>query len=174
MQDSPEEQILLRYLNSISSKQLQHASWLAGRIVAPEDSFVIAINPRRLKREFSESDPPRILQAAYAIGPPYITIDPRTSNQIAAGYQVRDTIKRRAGAEVATGVFLSEKYSGVSALLRSRVDVANQPEKMGADFQLVENRNAKVPLPDMFRLRGTFFRIDRSTTGYVAAPETRN
>jgi hypothetical protein len=174
MRDVPERQILLRYLNSISSKQRQHSSWLNGGIVAPEDSFVIAINPRRLRREFVDSDPPRILQAAYAVGPPYVAVDGHTGKPVEVGYQFRNTIKRSAGAEVTAGVFLLNEYAGVSALLRSRVDVANQPEIMGADFQLVENRRATAPLPDMFRLRGTFFRIDRSADGYVAVRETRS
>ena len=42
---------------------------------------------------------------------------------------------------------------------------------MGADFQLVENLRASAPLPDMFRLNGTFFRIDNRPDGYTAIPE---
>jgi hypothetical protein len=60
------------------------------------------------------------------------------------------------GAEVLTGVFLSEEYAGLSGLLCSRIDVANRPDKIGADFQLVENRWARAPMPDLFRLKGTF------------------
>lgn len=64
-----------------------------------------------------------------------------------------------------------KEYAGISALLYSRIDVVNQAEKMGADFQLVENRRASAPLPDMFRLNGTFFRIDNRPDGYTAIPE---
>jgi hypothetical protein len=167
----PNEKILLRYLNSIASKNIQYKGWLEKRIVAPEDSFVIAINPTRLKREFGESDPPRILQAAYAVGPPYIAIDARTGSVAEVGYQFRDRIKKEMGSEVSAGVFLENEYSHVSGILRSRVDAANKPERMGADFQLVENRKARAPLPDLFRLRGTFFRIDPSENEFVAVRE---
>jgi hypothetical protein len=171
MQDVPEEKILLRYLNSIASKNTQYKGWLEKKIVAPEDSFVIAINPTRLKREFGESDPPRILQAAYAVGPPYVAIDPHTGSIAEVGYQFRDRIRKKMGSEVSAGVFLKSEYAHVSGILRSRVDAANKPERMGADFQLVENRKARVPLPDLFRLRGTFFRIDPRENDFVAVRE---
>jgi hypothetical protein len=171
MQDVPEEKILLRYLNSIASKKAQYKGWLEKKIVAPEDSFVIAINPTRLKREFGETDPPRILQAAYAVGPPYVAIDPHTGSVAEVGYQFRDRIKRQMGREVSAGVFLKNEYSDVSGILRSRVDAANKPERMGADFQFVENRKARAPLPDLFRLPGTFFRIDPSENNLVAVRE---
>jgi hypothetical protein len=170
-QPVPQEAILLRYLNSISEKQRQYASWLAKGVVAIEDSFVVAINPRRVRRTSADSDPPTILQAAYAVGPPYMSVDPTTGRIVDVGYQFRDKIRKQSGAEVSAGVFLLDNYVGLSGLLCSRVDAVNQPEQMGADFQLVENRKAKAPMPDRFRLRGMFFRIDRSSDGYIAIPE---
>jgi hypothetical protein len=42
----PEEKIILRYLNSISTKHNeQYANWLKKGIVSEKDAFVIAINP---------------------------------------------------------------------------------------------------------------------------------
>jgi len=171
MQDTPNEQMLLRYLNSISEKQRQHASWLQKGFVAPEDAFVVALNPRRLRHEFGDTDPPRILQAAYPVGSLYIALDPHTTKVVETGHQFRGILKRQKGAEVPTGIFLLTQYAGISALLCSRIDAVNQPEGMGADFQLVENRMATAPLPDMFRLKGTFFRIENRDEGYEAIPE---
>ncbi len=68
MQDVPNEKMVLRYLNSISAKYKQFAGWLQKKIVAPEDAFVIAINPRRLGHEVIDADTPRILQAAFELG----------------------------------------------------------------------------------------------------------
>lgn len=102
-QDTPNEKMLLRYLNSISEKQRQHSSWLADRIVAPEDALVVAINPRALRHEFGDSDPPRILQAAYPVGFPYIALDPDTSQPTETGYTFRSEIKKSSGAAVSTG-----------------------------------------------------------------------
>jgi hypothetical protein len=171
VQTTPNEKLVLRYLNSISEKQRQYASWLENRVVAAEDAFVVAINPKGLRHEIADTDPPRILQTAYPVGPPYISLDPHTSQPVDAGYMFRDTIKRQSGAHVSTGIFLLDDYTNLSGLLCSRIDVANQPVKTGADFQLVENWRAKAPLPDTFRLKGTFFRIEKSADGYVAIPE---
>jgi hypothetical protein len=99
-------------------------------------------------------------------------IDPKTTKPIEAGYQFRDKIKKASDSEVSTGVFLLKEYGGLSGLLCSRIDVANQPEKMGADFQLVENWWARAPMPDWFRLKGTFFRVDRTANGYALMRET--
>jgi type I restriction enzyme S subunit len=163
---------LLRYLNSISGKhEGQFPSWVQKRIVGPEDAFVIAINPRGLGHEFTDADPPRILQAAFAVGGPYVVIDSKTSKAIKSGFQFLSPIKKASGKQVAAGVFLREEYSGLSGLLCSRVDAVNQPTQIGSDFQLVPNPQAKARLPDKFRLKGTYFRIEAAEGGYIAVPE---
>jgi hypothetical protein len=173
MHDIPNEKIMLRYLNSISVKyKEQLPSWLERKIVSPEDAFVIAINSRGLRH--IDSDPPRILQAAFAIGSPYVAIDPTTSKAVEVGYQFRDAIKKASGVSVSTGVFHRKEYSGLSGLLCSRIDAANQPDAMGGDFQLVPNPWAKVPLPDKFRLNGAYFRIEHTKDVYIAIPESHS
>ncbi len=172
VQDVPNEKMVLRYLNSISEKfDRQYAAWLKAGTVKPEDAFVIAINPRRLGHDFVDTSPPRILQAAFAIGSPYISIDRKTLKAVDKGFQFRDTIAKASKALVKTGVFHQEKYVGLSGLLCSRVDAANRPDRMGDDFQLVPNPQASAPLPETFRLRGTYFRIEQVEDGYIATPE---
>jgi hypothetical protein len=170
--DVPNEKLVLRYLNSISEKQRQHASWLAQGTVSSDDALVIAINPRRLGHEVGDTSPPRILQAAFALGSPYIVIDKNSGKSVDAGYQFRDAIEKASGAAVSTGVFHQKEYSGLSGLLCSRVDAVNQPATMGDDFQFVPNAEATVQMPGTFRLKGTFFRIDRVEDSYIATPET--
>jgi hypothetical protein len=172
VQDVPNEKMILRYLNSISEKyDRQYAAWLKAGTVKVEDAFVIAINPRRLGHDYADTSPPRILQAAFAIGSPYIAIDRSTLKAVDAGFQFRDTIEKASKALVNTGVFHQDKYRSLSGLLCSRIDVANLPDQMGDDFQLVPNPQATAPLPDAFRLRGTYFRIERAEDGYIAIPE---
>jgi type I restriction enzyme S subunit len=174
--DVPTDRMLLRYLNSISEKRKQWISWLAAGVVKPQDTFLIAINPRRLRAH--DSDPPRILQVAYPIGMPYAALTPDGKAVAEVGYQFRDKINRNPAAHggprdaITSGVFLLDDYSCVSGLLCSRVDVANQPDKMGSDFQLVENRKASAPMPDMFRLKGTFFMVDYVGNGLTITPDT--
>jgi hypothetical protein len=170
-QDVPTERMILRYLNSISTKKRQHEGWLKNGSVDARDAFVIAINPRGLGHEIGDGHPPRILQTAFAVGNQYVVIDSSTMKQVDSGYEFRDAIKKTSGAAVATGVFQQETYASLSGLLCSRIDVANQPQSRGRDFQLVPNANAKVTLPDNFRLPGTYFRVERKGEGYDVTPE---
>jgi hypothetical protein len=172
VQDVPNEKMVLRYLNSIAEKQKQHASWLAQGIVSPEDAFIIAINPRRLGHEVADTHPPRILQAAFPLGNPYVAIDPNTAKPVETGYQFRDAIDKASGAAVSTGIFLLKEYAPVSGLLCSRVDVVNQPTDVGSDFQLVPNPKATVPLPTEFRLKGTYFLIERAKDSFTVTPQS--
>jgi hypothetical protein len=58
----PEEKIILRYLNSISTKHKdQYANWVKKGIVFEKDAFVIAINPWAIPWDHRDGDPPRIL-----------------------------------------------------------------------------------------------------------------
>jgi len=176
----PNEKIILRYLNSISVKyKQQYANWLKKGIVSENDCFVIAINPREIPFEHADTDPPRILQAGYTLGPPYLIVD-GTGKASGSGYLVRDHVVKapkkdaKEGedpAKVATGVFQQPEYNGLSALLCSRVDAANRPAEMGGDFQLAPNAHAKVPLPTGLWLRvGVYYETKAVKDGYDVTP----
>jgi hypothetical protein len=171
IQDVPNDQMVLRYLNGIDTKRQQHESWIKEGIVSPDDAFVIAINPRELGQDSPDTDPPRILRAAFPVGAPFYTIDRKTGKPIAAGYEFRASIRKASGAKVDTGIFLQKEYACVSGLLCSRVDAANRPGEPGGDFQLVPNPNATTPLPTEFRLKGTYFRVERAKQSFNVIPE---
>lgn len=158
----PNDKLVLRYLNSISGKRAQHEGWLKGGVVKEKDAFIIALNPRSLGFEIGDTIPPRVLQAAYAVGDPYVVVNKDTMTVVDSGYQVRDIIKKASEAEVKSGVFLQEEYANISALLCSRIDAVNRPDKLGGDFQLAPNPHAKIPLPDKFRLDGVCYRATKS------------
>jgi hypothetical protein len=109
--DVPQEKIILRYLSSISDKyERQYRNWLAKGIVSDKDAFVIALNPRSIPFDQADTKPPRILQAAYTVGVPYVVIDRDTSKAVGSGYHFRNEIAKASGAKVATGVFQREDY----------------------------------------------------------------
>jgi hypothetical protein len=166
----PEEKIILRYLNSISTKyNEQYANWLKKGIVSEKDAFVIAINPWEIPFDHRDRDPPRILQAAYTVGERYIVVDKDAATAVGSGYHFRDIIKK-GDADVDTGVFQRQEYSGLSALLCSRVDAANRHGEFGDDFQLAPNPHAKVPLPQGFRLRGLYYDVKIGEGRYEVTP----
>ena len=172
VEDVPNERMILRYLNSIATKyNEQYVAWLKQGVVCEADSFIIAINPRGLGHDHADTSPPRVLQAAFEVGNPYVSIDSETMTKIDEGYMFRDKIEKASGSEVPTGVFNRDEYIGLSGLLCSRVDVVNQPENMGEDFQFVTNPRARAKLPDGFRLKGVYFRVDHNDEGYLVTPE---
>lgn len=157
----PNDRVVLRYLAAVRSKYFrQYTAWLENGTVAPDDCFVIAINPRELPFEHADTDPPRILQTALPLGHRFVSIDRETLEITGGGHQYRAALHRASGAEVPTGAFLNPEYVGLSGLLCSRVDAANRPVRLGDDFQLVPNPMGRSPLPATLRLRGTYFRIE--------------
>ena len=179
--DVPNEKIILRYLNSISTKYNdQYANWLKKGIVSDKDAFVIAVNPRNIPFEYADTSPPRILQAGFTVGAPYLLINRATGKATRSGYSFRDHVVKepKKGAKegderarAATGVYQQKEYNGLSALLCSRVDAANRPGEMGADFQLAPNPHAKIPLPEGFRLRGVYYGVKVTDGGYDVTPQ---
>jgi hypothetical protein len=179
-EDVPNDKIILRHLNSIASKYNdQYANWLDKGVVSVKDAFVIAVNPRKIQFDHMDMTPPRILQVGYTVGAPYLMIDRETMKATGAGYHFRNEIAKspKANAKpgeppsmVATGVFQQEQYRGLSALLCSRVDVADRRGEMCDGFQLAPNPHAHVPLPPEFRLRGVYFDVKAVNDGYNVTP----
>jgi hypothetical protein len=158
----PNEQIVLRYLSAIREKlTVQYSRWIEARVVSPRDAFVLAINPKSIGQEIVDTIPPRILQAAFPLGAPSVTLDGQTGEKLGEGYQYKISIAKVSGAKVPTGAFLDPANSALSGLLCSRVDAGNQPEEMGANFQLVPNPMATNLLPGAFRLPGSYYPVTR-------------
>ncbi|MBK8458607.1 MAG: hypothetical protein IPL47_17005 [Phyllobacteriaceae bacterium] len=167
VQGVPNAQMILRYLSSISEKfERQYPKWLQTGAVAKEDAFVIALNPSRLGFEYADTIPPRILQAAFPVGNAFISISPANLTPPKTGFEVRRALAKNSGALVDTGVFLHDGYQALSGLLVSRVDAFSWVEGLGADFQLLPNPVASVPLPAKFRLPGTYFAVSETEDGY--------
>lgn len=155
----PTEQMILRYLNAIQTKLTeQYPGWLRSGVVRETDALVIAVNPRAVGHDFIDGIPPRIVQAAFPIGSPTVTLDGESGTVVGEGYQHRASISKASGAKVSTGAFLHPTGIALSGLLCSRVDASNHPTQMGADFQLVPNPLARAQLP-AFRLPGTYFPV---------------
>jgi hypothetical protein len=173
----PEEKIVLRYLNSISTKHKdQYSKWLAKGTISDKDAIIYAINPWAIPFDHRDSDPPRILQAGYTAGPPNVSVDVKAMKIVESGYEFRGFIQKarkeegKEGTKIPTGVFQQKEYAWLSGLLCSRAEAVNRPSEMGSDFQLAPNLNATVRLPQDFRLRGTYYTTKRVENGYQVSP----
>jgi len=175
----PEDKIILRYLNSIATKHKdQYSKWLAKGAVSEKDVMIYAINPWEISWDHKDGDPPRVLQAAYTVSLPNITIDRASMKVIGTGYEFRGFIRKALtkecpkGPKVTTGIFQQKEYAWLSGLLCSRLDATNRPGEMGANFQLAPNLHAKAPLPEGFRLQGTYYATKQVDIGYQVTPVT--
>lgn len=143
----PEERILLRYTNAMAEKVGQFDRALKAGLVHPSEPYVVAINSR-------DADPaygghvPYYLQAFLPIGHLAIVIDRRSGDVVERKVTYRDKLTKQSGSLVLTDTFLSGAYPTVSALLHSRVDCANFPQRLGADFEILHNPRATAPLGD--------------------------
>ncbi|MBB4374131.1 hypothetical protein GGD63_006960 [Bradyrhizobium sp. cir1] len=177
--DVPNERMVLRYLNSISEKyERQYANWLEKGYISRSDAFVIALNPCLIPFEYADTTPPRILQAAYTVGPQYLTLDKATGEVVGSGFHFRGSIKKTKPkalsadvVDIPTGVFQDRKHNGLSALLCSRVDAVNHRGELDGDYQLVPNPHADVPLPASFRFRGIYYAVVQTGDGYTVTPQ---
>jgi Domain of unknown function DUF29 len=128
------------------------SSYLKKGIVKGSDPYIIAINSRSLSFGLYESNPPRILQALFPLGPLVAMLHRTAKGWVASiDYTYRDKIEKKRGSLVSTNVFLDPAYDGISALLFCPSDVWHHPHndaEVGlADFMLIHNPMARNPLP---------------------------
>ena len=155
VQAVPEKEILLRLRSAISSKLDAWKKWRSQKLVYSGDTFVIAINGRRIRAGLGDSEPPFIVRAVFPIGALTAVWDKSKHEIVDTYYDYRNTLNKRSGAKIETDIFLSSEFSDVSAVVYSFIDAANHPQIEGQDFRLVHNPSAKTPLP-----RG-FFKLGR-------------
>ena len=148
----PTERIVLRLRSAIEDKLRRIRQYIADEEIGPEDSVVLAINPRKIDYTISDAEPSFALQCVYPIGAPYATFDKSTLAQTDQGYTFRPTITKAKGAPVQTGVFTEGRSAPLAALLFSLVDAyrlnRHRPETV-EDYScyLVHNAMASNPVP---------------------------
>jgi hypothetical protein len=142
LQAIPSEALILRYRAKIEDKFKILVSSLEAGIIKEFDPYIIAINGRSLPFSRFEPPIPRILQALFPFGDPFVTIDRNTLQQIGSGYSYRAKIEKKSGAPVSTTVFLDPKCNRISAVLFCNSNVWNRPPsdaEVGLDFTLIHN-----------------------------------
>lgn len=138
----PNEEIILRFRSAIASKYQRFMEFIASGPVEISDSFVIAINTKRILNIIPETEVPTIVQSVLPFGARQARIDPKRMEVVDVGYQYRGEIIKQSGNPVSTTIFQDSEYSNLSAVWCSSVDCANAPSKFGSEFILVHNPNA--------------------------------
>ena len=157
----PETSILLRYTQALQEKWDKYNDYLAAGIVAPSDSYVIAISGSALPEPStpgSYGEPPSVAQALYGIGPFTWQIEVGTGRVVDAGWSHRPNARKTTGASVESDLFLSDKRAGISAVLYSPHGTQNRPQVYerveGWDFEIFHNEFASAPLKPGLTNRG--------------------
>jgi hypothetical protein len=151
-QDVPHNEVILRIRSGIKEKHEKLAAYETQGILLPTDAFVIALNAGQIYPAKLPPVLPHEVMAVLPFGDAVAQVDLTTNTWSDGGFTYRRLIQKRFGAPVSTDIFDCPSYSGISALLYSRIDLLNRPEKIGqgpigADFSIVHNPFARIPLP---------------------------
>lgn len=154
----PHEAMLLRWTSAIKEKsekligtrENSEAGYLAKRLVAIDDAYVIAINGRLLRNWLPQlegiSQLPFAVEATFSVGPYAVTINRETLEPIAEGHQYRPVIPKPNGAQVPADTFLDPRFAPVSAVWAMDADegllVGHQQPMV-----VVHNPGALNPIP---------------------------
>jgi hypothetical protein len=143
----PLERILLRYTAALNAKRDKLASDIEQTIVGSTDHYVLAINGRGIPYAPWGNTLPYMVQAYLPIGPLVLTFDRNSKRITDRSYERQEAVSKRNGAQVSTMAFLDPSNGDISAVLHSSVDAANLPRRLGGDFYVLHNPNARNPLP---------------------------
>ncbi len=145
----PEDQIVLRFRNTIAEKLNQYKRALAKNVVDKDFSYVVAISSSALPRAFppGSRDMPFIVKSVYPIGNLMLSIDIDSNTYDEVRYGNRFEIQKRSGSAVDTDVFLNQDYSMISAILYTHKTLLDQTGEVSENLILIHNFCAENPLP---------------------------
>lgn len=138
----PKEKIILRITSAIDTKYKKYLSYIERGHILDSEPYIIAINSFKVRNPLIDSDPPFIIQAVFTIGELTIWINPKTGKNFREGYQNRTEIIKINDAKVNTGIFLQDKYKGISAVVYSEIWPYEYPSRLGSRVILVHNPKA--------------------------------
>lgn len=136
VQNVPEEEMILRLSSSLKEKFEKYQEYLEKEIIGKNDIFIIAIN----RGAFGHPDAinPLIFNCLFSLG--YLTLPIRVdSNAGESYYSRRKELKKKSGGIVPMDFFEDQQHIGISAVIYSKENVLNHPQKLGNDCILVHN-----------------------------------
>lgn len=142
----PTEKILLRYTHALAEKKNKYLEAVEKEIIAPNDSYLLAINSHGIPHAPYGDVMPYFIQAYLPFGPYAVSIDRETGDIVDSFHQYRDAVTKISGTDIPTTAFLDKEYAGMSAVLNSSVDCVNKPDEFGGDFCLLHNPGSDNPI----------------------------
>lgn len=162
--ESVDESVILRYTAVISEKFRKYGKYLDTGILSTSEPYLIAVNSARVPFSLPDNNPPdmipNIIRAVMPFGNYTIMHNPETNQIVEEGYSCRKEIAKSSGNNVPTNVFLSQEYTGVSAILFSNIDISDLPERHGDDLLLFRNPMAINPLSSGWLKAGVEYSLE--------------
>ena len=165
----PLEGIVLRLRTAIQEKVTKLQRYLEDGTISNCDATIIAVSGARLPFRFNGYPVPDIVRAVCAVGSLVVELNLVSKKRMGNYVEFRDHILKKSNEPVTTDLFLQKDSAHVSAVLYSPSDCVNHPRKPGADFILVHNPNATVPLPDTWLPVGCQYWIEGHELRWGAA-----
>jgi len=164
IQGISDEGIILRLRNAIEEKyKTKYLKYRDKNTVSENDPYIIAINTSKMDSAHIEMHIPRIVKSVLPFGYAQLTKNPHNPEKFIESTTYRDNIKKKNGVEISTDIFLKSEYEGLSGVLCSNVSFGRRPNKMGEDYILVHNPNAKNPCPHGLLGIGMEYTVELST-----------
>jgi len=153
---APDDQLILRHTSAVREKHRKFVDYRK-TLVSSDDATVIAVNTGELHHRFATSYPPRMVRALFPIGEPFLNVARSSGKVIDSGYLYRPHVLKKNNTPVPTDGFLTEDWKDVSAVLCSNTIPFLAPGAYGADFILVHNPRARIPIePGVIPVRREF------------------
>lgn len=142
----PLDTFVLRLATAIQEKVTKLERYIKSGTISSTDSTVIAVSGGRLPFRFQEYPIPNIVRAVCGVGFVGVELNVEKRKRVGTYVEFRDHIQKKSNSPVPTDLFLRKESAHVSAVLYSSSDCVNYPRRPGAEFILVHNPNASVPL----------------------------
>lgn len=142
---APIRQAQLRTSGAFWTKAQKIGHYIEKRVIAPEDTRIIAISGSRFGVYAPEQPLPLVMTTLFPIGDAFITIDRDTGDVLEEGFHTAPLIHRERNPIPRTA-FLDERFADISGVIWSRVGLGNLSRQI-RPITYVHNPLALAPLP---------------------------
>lgn len=154
----PVDQIILRITSVVATKLNAYRAAVDKGLIAPDEQFLLAINPRAIPDWPLRAEIPYFIKALLPFGAYAFELGDAAEQSPRAFHVKRSSLLKSSRSPVSTTALLDEDSKPMVAVLHSCVDVVNQIGTLGADFDVLHNPNAAENLSaECFRWADQYF-----------------
>lgn len=129
----PHNLLALRVSNALSAKAAKFREYVERRIVPAGDVMAVAINVYAVPYAY-ENMQDIMLRSLYGVGMPTVTVSRDTGEVVSRDREQVVAIPKASGKLVDVATLLNGSVPHISAVLGSRCNAVNLPQRLGDDF----------------------------------------